>query len=110
MAGTHRFQNVALRANPCIISTGVESTHGHRKSSTMQWTLAPSARAMRGISELLRNPTQITKALKGQNMEDGISCLRILACRSRCVFQPLKSSADDHPQRLAPQWCGPTQA
>src|SRR5215470_9653971 len=52
MAGTHRFQNWALRANPCIISTGVESSHGHRKSSTVQWTDTPSGKATRGIGYL----------------------------------------------------------
>ena len=29
-ARTQRFQNVALRAKPCIISTGVRTSHGHR--------------------------------------------------------------------------------
>jgi hypothetical protein len=30
IGGTQRFQNVALRAKPCIMSTGVDASHGHR--------------------------------------------------------------------------------
>src|SRR5215469_1261738 len=52
-AGTQRFQNSALRAKPCIISTGAGPSHGHRKSSTMQWTEAPSGSVMRGMAFLL---------------------------------------------------------
>jgi len=30
IAGTQRFQKLALRAKPCIISTGVGVSHGHK--------------------------------------------------------------------------------
>jgi len=69
MAGTQRFQKAAFRANPCIISTGVEPSHGHRKSSTMQWTEAPSGRAMRGIFNSFGFQLQISKPIIEQSEE-----------------------------------------
>src|SRR5216683_5815398 len=69
MAGTQRFQKAAFRANPCIISTGVEPSHGHRKSSTMQWTEAPSGRAMRGIFNSFGFQLRISKPIIEQSEE-----------------------------------------
>jgi len=46
--------NIALSAKPCIISMGMDLSQAIRKSSTRQWTEAPSANAMRRAGASLR--------------------------------------------------------
>src|SRR5216683_835672 len=95
MAGTQRFQKAAFRANPCIISTGVEPSHGHRKSSTMQWTEAPSGRAMRGIGSSFGFQLRISKPI----IELGYSALWL---PDSCVG-PVLEMIREHQLRREPQ-------
>jgi len=74
---------VSFPAKPCIISMGMDLSQAIRKSSTRQWTEAPSAKPMWRAGASLRFRLIQRNVLMAPRVDATVARLRF-TCASRC--------------------------